>query len=803
MLAVISDVLHGQNSQLDVLEVYYDSFNISIYFTSPGDLSLVDSFDFQETLNQINLKINTLLDDEGYPSPHNVGYELFINGNPLVTGFVNENKNNKLSATSGALVAISPGHGYAEWIKYNNEFRLDRGYHNGIVEDFINLELVTQLHENLTNSGIQVYSVRELDKNSGIHSSGHPMWEMGASEYARSLGYSSFVWGQNFTQGKDRNVVAPPELANAVGANILVSIHNNGGGGTGTETWYDTVNGYANESQKLADLIQGKIIERLRLEWNPNWKSRGVKKSNGGYGENRRFDGPSVIVELAFMDNPSDNAALQDPRFQSIAMQAINDAIMEYLNAIPSSSVPIQFQGNPSSRLFLSDNGKSLNLEVCADNLPGQTIYTRLSRPGKMYEILSTNPTERCLTFWGLTNNFFNEEIINGVAYTVKTSLNQPPNDGWTVPCYSATGGRGLCDTIVISGQSPGEIPNTFLNGTTSSSINNSEVGLQVCADDLQGKVVYIQMWRDATHSYPANTWDYSKVATNTCISFSDIDGTGPTFENTDYYLVASIEPIGTMEASQMQISCYETSGHTRLCDKVRRSVTTNIFNNGASNLTINNDEVNLQVCGDSISGKRVYIQMWRDSANGYPAFTWNKSQIASTGCVIFSDIDGAGGTFENVDYFTVAALEPIGSAEAAQMQTSCYETSGHTRLCDTISRGGTTNIFSNGSSSLTINLDAINLQVCGDNIAGKPVYIQMWRDAANGYPANTWNKIQVAGSNCTTFYDIDGAGGTFLGVNYYTVAALEPLGSSEAAQKRTACYTTSGHTRLCDMTYR
>ncbi len=232
-------------------------------------------------------------------------------------------------------------------------------------------------------------------------------------------------------------------------------------------------------------------------------------------------------------------------------------------------------------------------------------------------------------------------------------------------------------------------------------------------------------------------------------------------------------------------------------------AISSNVFVNGRSTPSIDVDSVNLQVCADNLNGKTVYVQMWRDAANGYPAHTWNYSQVAYGNCISFPDMDSSGQTFANVDYYIIAALEPLGSNEAAQKRTSCYEDSNHTRLCDVVQRsdgGGGSNVFVNGRSTPSIDVDSVNLQVCADNLSGKTVYGQMWRDAANGYPAHTWNYSLPANGGCVTFSDMDGSGQTFANVNYYTVAALEPLGSNEAAQKRTSCYDASNHTRLCDL---
>ena len=582
-------------------------------------------------------------------------------------------------------------------------------------------------------------------------------------------------------------------MSNAVGADILVSIHNNGGNGNGTETWYDTSNGYGNESRKLANIIHSTLIERLQAEWDPNWHSRGVKGSSGGYGEIRRFDGPAVIIELAFMDYLPNNNSLQDPNFQAISMEAISDGIITYLGGSSVNPIkPTVFSGNVSSHFYSDLGGQRLNLEVCADNLPGQTVYAQLSRSGNSFGVMDKVASGQCVTFWDLSSS---EIPLDNTTYTTRAALNEPPSSSWGVPCFASTGGRGLCDALSTASTTS----TTFSNGSSIPSIDANTVNYTICADDLAGNIVYVQMWRDTAEGYPERTLNLSRTASGTCVSFSDIDGVGGTFENVPYFLVGSLEPIGSNEASQQQSNCYDASGHHRLCDVVTRTVTNNLFVNGVSTPSIDVDAVTLHVCGDNLNGRMVYVQMWRDTAEGYPERTWNFSRSATSDCIVFNDIDGTGGTFANVDYYTVAALEPLGSTEAAQKRDSCYWDSGETRLCDKVTRTVTTNTFVNGVSYPNITVSAVNVQVCGDNLSGKMVYLQMWRDAAEGYPERTWNVSHTASSTCVTFSDIDGTGDTFANVDYYTVAALEPLGSTEAAQKRDSCYWDSGETRLCD----
>lgn len=680
MVREVEQVLAELDNGLEATAVSFNTYALTIHFTAPADAQLLDSYDFQETLAAINNAINHLLDEQGYPEPHNFNYELFVNGQPLSPGMDSGAAavlTNGVTGVQDKRIAISPGHG---WRVSGSGWSLDRGYHWGIVEDFINAELVMALYPQLLASGADVRPVRQMDKNVGNHASGHPWWEMGSSEYVRNLGAPPSVWGSSFS-GSNRNIVAPPEYANWVNADMLVSVHNNGAGGCGTETWYDTSNGYQEESHRLAQLIQTKLVERLRTQWDANWCDRGVKGSAGGYGENRRFHGPAVIVELAFMDNQANNSALQNATFRAIAMTAVHDAIVEYYEGSPTPPPPAStFSGGPSSRLFIDQNGERINLEVCADNVPGQTVYARLSRPGSLFNVVSQVANGRCVTFWNLDGD---GSLLDNTPYTTRAALNQPPNDSWSVPCFHATGGRGLCDTVSTGSQ----VTNVFINGHSTPAINTNAINLEVCADNLAGKIVYAQMWRAAAQGYPARTWNYSQFAPGNCVTFGDMDGAGDTFANVDYYTVAAIEPIDSNEAAQQRTACYEATGYSRLCDRVRRDTASNIFINGVSTPGINTNAVNLQVCADNLAGKTVYAQMWRAAANGYPAHTWNYSQFAPGNCVTFSDMDGAGGTFAGVHYYTVAAIEPIGSDEAAQQRTACYAATGHTRLCDRVSR--------------------------------------------------------------------------------------------------------------------
>lgn len=86
--------------------------------------------------------------------------------------------------------------------------------------------------------------------------------------------------------------------ANAFGANLVVEIHCNAGGGDGTEVYYSRVGG---KSKTLAQNILNEICKLGQ-------QSRGIKTKIGSSGRDyfgmvRDTNAPAVLVECAFMDS--------------------------------------------------------------------------------------------------------------------------------------------------------------------------------------------------------------------------------------------------------------------------------------------------------------------------------------------------------------------------------------------------------------------------------------------------------------------------------------------------------------------
>ncbi len=340
----------------------------------------------------------------------------------------------------------------------------------------------------------------------------------------------------------------------------------------------------------------------------------------------------------------------------------------------------------------------------------------------------------------------------------------------------------------------------SFSNGSSQISITEPSVNLNVCADNLAGKTVYVTMYRDAYGSDPAKLWRAQKSASSTCTSFTDIDGTGDTFPDITYFTVASLNPISDADAKAKRTSCYSSTSGRQLCDAVQReSNSGTAFTNGSSTLSITQATANLEVCASNLSGKTVYATLYRDPYSSYSARTWRYQKTASSNCVTFSDMDGAGDTFSGITYYSVASLNPISDSDATSKRNACYSTTSGKQLCDAEQRSYSGTLFASGYSSLDITQAAVNLRVCADNLSGKSVKATLYRDAYSVYPAKIWNYTLTASSSCVNFLDMDGAGDTFSGVTYYTVASLNTISDSDASSKRTACYYATGGAQLCD----
>lgn len=120
------------------------------------------------------------------------------------------------------------------------------------------------------------------------------------------------------------------DLANAWGADIFVSIHNNAGGSSarGTETYYNWDNETdALLSERLAEYIQGEMILSTGMV------DRGFHDM--GFYVVKWANMPGVLIEGGFMSNASDRALLLNPQFRRRMAEGIVNGIDRFMAENP------------------------------------------------------------------------------------------------------------------------------------------------------------------------------------------------------------------------------------------------------------------------------------------------------------------------------------------------------------------------------------------------------------------------------------------------------------------------------------
>jgi N-acetylmuramoyl-L-alanine amidase len=145
------------------------------------------------------------------------------------------------SIGAGGVVLVSPGHGLY-WDETVSSWHLQRPRIRGIVEDLVNWDITRYLRDELLVRNVNAQMTRYPEADATAGPSGNARWEEAAKYFIQALGAPVDIW--NF--GVDdyaRDINARPFYANWIDAAALISVHNNAGSQTGTETWYDDTNG--------------------------------------------------------------------------------------------------------------------------------------------------------------------------------------------------------------------------------------------------------------------------------------------------------------------------------------------------------------------------------------------------------------------------------------------------------------------------------------------------------------------------------------------------------------------------------
>ncbi|MEH7586990.1 N-acetylmuramoyl-L-alanine amidase [Priestia megaterium] len=151
--------------------------------------------------------------------------------------------------------------------------------------------------------------------------------------------YSDFTIKTTRTTDTFLSLSQRASQANSWGADAFMSIHVNAGGGTGYEDY--VYRSASNASKAFQSIVHGQVQPTLLSYNHPN---RGRKSAN--YAVLRLTNMPAVLTEIAFIDNSTDAALLQNEAFLKSMGESYAKGIAVYLN-LPRRAVPTP-NPNPS-----------------------------------------------------------------------------------------------------------------------------------------------------------------------------------------------------------------------------------------------------------------------------------------------------------------------------------------------------------------------------------------------------------------------------------------------------------------------
>lgn len=190
---------------------------------------------------------------------------------------------------TGQTIVVDPGHGGS------NPSLGDHGTSGSHgVEKRNVLAVALQLRDLLEASGARVVMTRDRDVNPSI--------------------------GTRFETHRHGQLKARVDLANRVGATVLVSIHNDWHSNTsaaGVRTFY-----YSEAGRRLAEAIQPEVVRHLGA------KNRAIERAS--FEVIRETTMPSVLIELGFLSNPDEDYLLSTPAYRAKAAQGLHDGLVRY-----------------------------------------------------------------------------------------------------------------------------------------------------------------------------------------------------------------------------------------------------------------------------------------------------------------------------------------------------------------------------------------------------------------------------------------------------------------------------------------
>jgi MYXO-CTERM domain-containing protein len=276
----------------------------------------------------------------------------------------------------------------AHWVVHHSggttEFRLDQRRHGSTwvllgqfhFEQGADPEAASvRVHDDSASPGtlVSADAVR-LGGGMAVHDRGggtneRPMYEQAARYYTQWNGAPPSVFAPFSPDGTD-DVTARSRFSawehEAGEDSVYLAFHSNApnpGQGTATYTYGDSpppgpLGGFSGVpgSRELQDSVHGEIIGDLRAAWNPDWVDEG--RFTAYFGElnpSHNDEMPSILVEVAYHDTPSDAEQLGDPRFRKVVARAMAQGVARYF--AERDGLPLVLPPEPPAAVWVRNDG--------------------------------------------------------------------------------------------------------------------------------------------------------------------------------------------------------------------------------------------------------------------------------------------------------------------------------------------------------------------------------------------------------------------------------------------------------------
>jgi N-acetylmuramoyl-L-alanine amidase len=225
------------------------------------------------------------------------------------------------------VIAVDPGHGGAE----TGAVHLGPNRQPDLIEKNVNLQIALYLADQLSAAGYQPVLTRTTDS--------------GVDRPARDLNGDGVI-------DNDDDLQARVDIANNAGADLLLSVHNNGAANPtvrGTSTWYARSHPLGERAQVLAELVQKELLAGLRRAGYDDPIDGGANDDpplQKPFGHlflvgpktprvARVSRMPGVVGESLYVTSTTESALLKKPSIQQAIAAAYVRAVDDYFTRFP------------------------------------------------------------------------------------------------------------------------------------------------------------------------------------------------------------------------------------------------------------------------------------------------------------------------------------------------------------------------------------------------------------------------------------------------------------------------------------